>query len=179
MMDASRIWQKLREAKFFLGHMSCTTSTVTQEPEHFAFFLSAFVSAARSVTFVMQESNKKLYDGLFPSGDFDLEAEDERLFRHMNDCRSEVVKRQGNANTLDRPDEIEVPGEYRDESGRFIMTGPPGSPPMTLKKSRYYWTHDRKDHDVLDDCGRYVALLEGIVDRFEHSREMDIDLEDG
>ena len=95
-MDVTHPRKKHKEARFFLKHMLDLTSRVTQEREHFDYYLSAFIGAARSVTFVMQKTDKKTYDRSFPRGDFGLSAEDGVLFAHMDHCRVETVKRSGN-----------------------------------------------------------------------------------
>jgi len=166
-MDDTYCRKKLREAKFFLSHMSNTTSTIVQEPEHLKFYLSAFISAARSVTFTMQKENKDLYDQLFPNGNFQLNKDDEKICKFMVDCRDEVVKRTGEINSKNIPDEIEINCEYRDKSSIITVASPPGVPPVKQLKPRYYWLRDDKDYDVIDDCRRYVGILERIVDRFE------------
>ena len=57
---------KLREAKFFFGHLHDTgRKSVRNEPEEFAFYLSAFLSAARAVTFALQFEDKPGYDTWF------------------------------------------------------------------------------------------------------------------
>ena len=69
-MNASRksikfdptIPKKLREAKFFLGHMRMESARSTQpDREHFEFYLSAFLSAARSVTTFFEKRNQKAW----------------------------------------------------------------------------------------------------------------------
>ncbi len=53
MIEAAQ--KKLREAWFFLSHLETENRrAVRNEPEAFDHFMSAFVSAARSVTFALQ-----------------------------------------------------------------------------------------------------------------------------
>ena len=52
-MDIPRTLKKLREARFFLAKNE-TSRTTNLEREDFEFYLSAFLSAARSVTFALQ-----------------------------------------------------------------------------------------------------------------------------
>lgn len=57
---------KLREAKFFFVLLHQTgQQTVRNEPEAFAFYLNAFLSAARAVTFALQFEDKANYDTWF------------------------------------------------------------------------------------------------------------------
>jgi hypothetical protein len=59
--------RKLREARFFLGRLiDESKSAVRNEPEAFGFYLSAFLSAGRGVTFALQHEDKDMYDTWFP-----------------------------------------------------------------------------------------------------------------
>ena len=50
MPEVPKIQKKLREAKFFLSHMMQSARSTQSDREHFEFYFSAFLSAARSVT---------------------------------------------------------------------------------------------------------------------------------
>ena len=63
--------RKLREAKFFHAHLVERKGKVRQmqhipemidDMEKFGFYVSAFLSAGRSVTLVLQNEQKELYD---------------------------------------------------------------------------------------------------------------------
>ena len=59
--------KKLREAQFFFRHVVRTAGhAVRNDPEEFDFLLSAFLSAARSVTFALQKEAKAPYEKWFP-----------------------------------------------------------------------------------------------------------------
>ena len=59
MIEATQ--KKLREARFFLSHLETENRrAVRNEPEAFDYFMSAFVSAARSVTFALQAEEKTI-----------------------------------------------------------------------------------------------------------------------
>jgi hypothetical protein len=45
--------KKQREAQFFLHHLETVSRAASSDPEAFAFYLSAFMAAARSVFFVL------------------------------------------------------------------------------------------------------------------------------
>jgi len=63
-IEATR--RKLSEAEFFLRKLTTHQQQVFQnEPEAFGFYLSAFLSAARSVSFVLQAEQKERYDAWF------------------------------------------------------------------------------------------------------------------
>jgi hypothetical protein len=57
----------LSEAQFFLQCLRAeSTKPVRNEPEAFSFYLSALLSAARSVTFALQFEEKEKDDAWFP-----------------------------------------------------------------------------------------------------------------
>jgi hypothetical protein len=61
MIDATQ--RKLREAQFFLRKLHEESRRLARnDPEESAFYLSAFLSAARSVTFALQAEEKEKYD---------------------------------------------------------------------------------------------------------------------
>ena len=52
--------------------------------EEFWFELSAFLSAARSITFVLQSESKEAYDAWFPNWCDGLKTEERALLKSMN-----------------------------------------------------------------------------------------------
>jgi hypothetical protein len=83
-----RTHKKLREARSFFGHLSHETRQFSQnESEVFDWYLSAFLSAARSVTFVLQVEDKKHYDAWYPNWKNNLNNEDRALWEKMNEWR--------------------------------------------------------------------------------------------
>lgn len=53
--------KKLREARFFLGFLRRRDRVTPPEREEFEFYLSAFLSAARSVTFALENEEAAKY----------------------------------------------------------------------------------------------------------------------
>ena len=64
MVEIPATRSKLDEAKFFYSRLARSKkgSQLIQERDHFHFYVSAFLSAARSVTFALQSEHKDLYD---------------------------------------------------------------------------------------------------------------------
>ena len=58
-VDVPMTRRKLAEAKFFLAHLEEQTRKMQQNWEAFGFYLSAFLSAGRSVTLVLQSEDKE------------------------------------------------------------------------------------------------------------------------
>ena len=79
MIEATK--KKLREAIFFFDALSEESGqAVRNDPEIFSYYLSAFLSAARSVTFALQWEEKEKYDKWFPEWRDGLAEEDKQLF---------------------------------------------------------------------------------------------------
>jgi len=89
--------KKLREARFFLSHLEREEHIPlgTSTAEAADFFFSAFVSAARSVTFVLQKEEKEKYDAWAP-GWFDSRSEPEQLLiARFKQERTQALKLTG------------------------------------------------------------------------------------
>jgi len=61
MPEVPKIQKKLCEAKFFLNHMMQSARSTRLDHEHLEFYLSAFLSAARSVTDFFEKRNQKAW----------------------------------------------------------------------------------------------------------------------
>ncbi len=134
MLEATQ--KKLREAKFFYG-LLCQASqeVVRHEPEAFDFYLSAFLSAARSVTFALQYEEKDKYDAWFPVWSASRSEQERELLKFLKEQRNCAEKRGGA--------EVDVAWEYipvpevsvgnRGVQGHKLQWfGPPGAPPPRL-----------------------------------------------
>ena len=63
-----RTLKKLREAEFFYSAMNAEAARIMKpDPEAIEFYLSAFVTAARTVTLALQKEHKAQYDEWFPN----------------------------------------------------------------------------------------------------------------
>ena len=92
--------RKFREAKFFYACLVTERGRPPpNEPEAFLHYLSAFLSAGRSVTLALQREEKDKYDAWFNDWKRDKCTENEReLMDHMVRQRNEALKR-GEAET--------------------------------------------------------------------------------
>jgi hypothetical protein len=85
---------KLREAQFFWALLHKTGQQIIRnEPEAFAFYLNAFLSAARAVTFALQWEDKTSYDRWFPPWCGTRTETDRELLRFMVIQRNFAEKR--------------------------------------------------------------------------------------
>src|SRR5437773_9100380 len=86
-----RIQKKLREAKFFLSHMMQSARSTRLDHEHFEFHLSAFLSAARSVTNFL-ENNQRAWWSQWKTG---RPGDDRQLLNQMTKQRDNEVHEKG------------------------------------------------------------------------------------
>ncbi|MBI3695603.1 MAG: hypothetical protein HY238_12290 [Acidobacteria bacterium] len=168
MIDVTQ--RKLREAEFFLWHLvDDGQKAVRNEPEAFGFYLSAFLSAGRSVTFALQYEEKAKYDKWFPHWFGNLSAEDQNLLKFSKDQRNSEQKRGGA--------DVTVIWEYvpvtqvRTERAThpaygFHWFGPPGTPPPRVGIPVHLFESSRGDQQVTLACQRYVGLLARLVEDF-------------
>lgn len=168
MIDATQ--RKLREAQFFLGHLvNEAQKAVRNEPEAFGFYLSAFLSAARSVTFALQYEEKSKYDEWFPGWSENLSAEDQNLLKFLNDQRNYEQKRGGADVTVIweyvRVTQVRTGCPTHPGYG-FHWFGPPGTPPPPVGIPVHLFESSRGDQEVTLACQRYLGLLARLVEDF-------------
>ena len=173
LVDMSRIPQtqkKLREARFFLRAMSLAGRSTQLDNEAFEFYLSAFLSAARSVTWVLQSEQKESYDSWFPAWAEALREEERALFKFMNDQRVAEVHQQGTETYGD----IEMVPLTRFDWGPqghpaygAQWFGPPGIPPPEMGVRVYYFKASGDKENALESCRRYLEVLDKLVREFE------------
>ena len=165
MIEATQ--KKLREARFFLDHLEAENRrAVRNEPEAFDYFMSAFVSAARSVTFALQAEEKAKYDQWFPGWCAARPEEDRTLLTLMVSQRNAEQKRGGGDRRIEWED-VPVTGLSSEElGGRVFLSAPPGVPPPQVGRPIRYLEHGGQESEALSACKRYYALLAELVESF-------------
>jgi hypothetical protein len=166
-MHATRT--KLAEASFFFGKLEAAGGKVfSPEPEAFAFYLSAFVSAGRSVTFALQAEHKQEYDEWFPNWRASLSDERHALLGHFNGLRVDAVHKLGVELSLQL---VEIPmheflwAAARDGADIQIWH-PPGTPAPPQHKVVRTFVVGGNEHDVLAACRFYLELLSDAIESF-------------
>jgi hypothetical protein len=140
--------------------------------QHFIDYLSAFLSAGRSVTFVLQKDQKESYDSWFPGWLANDLTENERaLFNFMKDQRNAALKTgRIDIEVTDRP--IPMAQFMQEISHRgwqiFMQSGVPGTPyPEQIGKARTFAALG--DQDVVAACSSYLTLLVRLIADFEQA----------
>ena len=168
MMNLERIEKKLREARFFLSRMAEHEKRAFGDKEPFDFYLSAFVSAARSVDYRLRHEQKAIYPGWRETWDScTLTTDQQELVKHLIDDRNVEVHESGSARTIVE-ESISVMGDsYEDASGRLEVFAPPGTPPAQINKPAYYFQIGETDRKAVDACREYLGLLTKMVRDFQ------------
>jgi len=159
--------KKLREARFFLSRLDTESRrTVRNEPEAFDYFMSAFVSAARSVTFALQAEEKAKYKQWFPGWLATRPEEDEKLLKLMVSQRN-AEQKHGGGDRRTEWDYVPVTQLSSEElGGQVFWSAPPGVPPPEVGRPVRYLDHGGEQSDALSACKRYYALLAELVQGF-------------
>lgn len=164
--------RKLQETAFFLRHMELEEQkAVRNEPEAFGFYLSAFLSAGRSVTFVLQtetSTSKEDWEPWFSAWLSSRTGDEQTLLKLMNDQRRFEVHNTGAVTTVDweMVSVVDIHVEHpRHPAYGFTWTGPPGVPPPTVGLARH--SFDGHAEQAVPACKRYLQLLHELVDAFQ------------
>jgi hypothetical protein len=159
--------RKVREARFFLEHLRDRAGDLPLDSERVRFYLSALLSAGRSVTFVLQTEEKGKYDAWYPAWEGGLDLADQHLLRYLNDQRVAEVHKVG-ADVSSTIDYKQV-AELRVERGgrwKVLFVAPPGAPPPEIGFATHHFKVGDDLVDLRDVCERYVSLLEHLVRAF-------------
>jgi hypothetical protein len=167
MIEATQ--KKLREAQYFLHRLlNEGQKPLHNESEEFAFCLSAFLSAARSVTFALQYEEKANYDGWFLPWFEKLSAEDQDLFGFLKDQRNNVQKR-GGADVISASEFVPITPLWTE----LLALTPFGFPsfgeevfPTQVSMPVLLFQSKHGDKEVMEACKRYMELLETLVKDF-------------
>lgn len=171
MISATK--KKLAEAQFFFDRLSREGRPLAPGV-HFDFYFSAFLSAGRSVTFVLRKEEKEAYDAWFPDWKRNcISTDDQDLLKFMNDQRVNAIHMTGAEFHLSH---TEIPMEQfmQEVSHRgwqmFMHQGVPGTrPPNQIGKVRTFPARDNQD--VVAACRKYLELLCRLVSEFEQYAE--------
>jgi hypothetical protein len=173
MLDATH--KKLREAQFFLSHLTKVEGRISRpEPEAPSFYLSAFLSAARSVGDAIDTEEGQPYRDWFTRRKALLTADQAELLKFTNSQRIQAVHVRGpDVQTNTRLVPIYELQRELEERGGLLEVHPggvPGAPlPMPQAERTTLAFRDYPGKGVLAICERYLALLTRLVNEYEAS----------
>jgi hypothetical protein len=168
--------KKLREAEFFVRWLEreARPRIVSIDREVFDYYLSAFLSAGRSVTFVLQAEQKHSYDAWFDNWVNNLPREESQLLKYMNDQRRAEVHVLG-ANTHDQEVWVPINNVHVDPPSHpaygYFVYAPPDAPipEVAHRVSHFGVDGDGGKGKVVDVCKRYFDVLVRIVTDFDQT----------
>ncbi len=166
IMNIESVEKKLREAQFFLSKMTEQEQRAFGEREPFDFYLSAFLSAARSIDYRLRHEQKAIYPVWRSAWNAKLSLDEDKLIKHMVDDRANEVHESGSGRSAGF-EGIAVMGGYSDPSGTLTIFAPPGTPPAVFNKPAYYFTLGGTNHKVTVVCAKYLALLDRMIAAFK------------
>jgi len=167
-MEATRL--KLAEAEFFYRKLTNAHGRIVSgEPEAFGFYLSAFLSASRSVTLVLQAERKAQYDTCFKNWKDALPKEQQDLLTQFNEQRVATIHKKGAAVTS-KVEEISLSEFFlavaKEGAHIEISGGIPGTPAPPQYRTGHRLIFNGTELDAVQACGQYVALLSQLVTSF-------------
>jgi len=172
MLSIGATRSKLAEAQFFYAKLADAGRRVfAAEPEAFHYYLSAFLSAARSVGYALQAEQKEKYDAWYPSWEASLPQEQLALLRNFNRERVAAVHKRG-AKVSHQV--IPMPGsEYLAaaslEGIDIEISGPLGVPLPEFRKVVRTFSFEEAEPEVVQAAGKYLDVVARIVSDFaEH-----------
>jgi hypothetical protein len=166
-MDLPNVDKKLAEARFFLSKMSEQEKRAFGDKEPFDFYLSAFLSAARTVDYRLRHEQMTLYPP-WRTNTWDtlISPAEKGLMKYLADERAAEVHQSGSAR-VQKTEDIPVGDSYSDSSGTLYVFAPPGTPPAIVHKPAYFFTIDGTDRKATETCAKYLGLLDRMVAKFK------------
>jgi hypothetical protein len=168
MIEATK--KKMQECLFCLKILRQESKRATcNEPEASDFYLSAFLSAARSVTFALRVEESEKYESWFEPWRATQSQEDQDLLRFMNLQRRDEAHKAGASVTTEWEfiSLQDVPTERRAHPAYGIhMWAPPGAEPPRIGVPRLSFSQDGHARDAVEICDLYAGILERLIRDF-------------
>jgi hypothetical protein len=167
-VNIQNVEKKLREARFFLDKMREYECGASPDTEPFEFYLSAFLSAGRSVDYRLRHEQKEAYPTWRTWWDTLLGDPERRLIKFMVDDRNVEVHASGSSRSVKREDRELSEGTHRLASSTAVVTGPPNERPLAkMPAPAYSFTIAGTERKATEVCDEYLTLLERMVERFK------------
>jgi hypothetical protein len=175
MIERTR--RKFDEARFFYGRLvkEHQRRTSRHDPSAFGYYLSAFIQAARGVTWRLGNEEPKKWKAWRPKWEKTLSDEDKKLLRFTNKLRTAEVK-HGGTDLFVELEEVEVrllmlrsedfELERQHPAYGHHVFAPPGTPLPKVFRPTYYFEHEGGKEAVTALCKRYLDFLEKVLNDF-------------
>ena len=160
-----QVKKKLREAAFFLGKLAERSRLAFGDREEFDFYLSAFLSAARSVDYRLRHEHNPRYETFRSAWDTALSSNEQALVKFMVDDRNLEVHESGSSR-VQANEHLVIGTSYRDASGTVTVAAPPGAPPAELVRPAFSFLMNGRAVPVVESCVTYLEILKRLVTDF-------------
>jgi hypothetical protein len=162
-MDITQVNKKIAEARFFLRKMAEYERRIIGDREPFDYYLSAFLSAGRTIDYRLRHEQSALYTHWREAWDAHLTPEESCLIKFMVDDRNDEVHESGSSRTIAQ-DAVEFSiGTHHVDGGTLTIGGHPG----IADKPTYYFTIGGVERKATEACVEYLELLQRMVTQFE------------
>ena len=156
-----RIKKKLREATFFLGKLVEGSHLAFGNRDEFDFYLSAFLSAARSIDYRLRHEQKPTYPTFRATWDTTLTTDEQALVKLMIDDRNLEIHGSGSSR-VQADERVAIGSSYRDTSGTVTVLAPVGVR-IELVKPTFSFLMNGMPVPVVESCRSYLDILERLV----------------
>jgi len=164
-MDLSGVNKKIREAEFFLERMREFEKRMLPTHEQFDFYLSALLSAGRSVDESLREEHESSYVAWRGQWNAANGPADELLRFFAEDRNVEVRETDSKRTEKETPLAL-AKTQHQEGGAKATVTGPPGSYPLAAAEREYVFEIDGVPHKVTDACAEYIKVLKKMVAQF-------------
>jgi hypothetical protein len=166
MIEATK--DRLEEARFFLDKLRQEKKRQEEllgtNPQEFRYYVHAFLSAARSVRWVLQCDEPEKYKAWTDTWAAKDSLADKDLLKLMNDQRVAVTHRRG-AETTPVSEKVAIRESAHPAAGSHFF-GPPGMDPPWTILDVHYFEFEGKREEVVTTCERYVEYLDRMLKDF-------------
>src|SRR2546425_7540729 len=157
MPPSPKTQKKLREARFFFDKISSHEKDFHYDSEEFDFYVSAFLCAARSVTFFLHAENKAWYDNHFNDFMASLPADDRDLLAFMNEQRVAEVHRLGSdIQSVVNMVPLSELSLRKTPTFKVEWSGPPGTPPPQIGRETHFFKDGATTQEVVASSKHYL-----------------------
>ena len=156
-----RIRKKLQEATFFLGKLAERSRLAFGDREEFDFYLSAFLSAARSLDYRLRHEQDPKYSNFRAAWNTALSTDEQALVKFMVDDRNLEIHESGSSR-VQAEERVAIGSSYRDASGTVTVAAPVGVP-TELVKPTFSFLMNGKPVPVAESCASYLEMLKQLV----------------
>jgi hypothetical protein len=173
MIERTR--RKVDEAKFFYEHLVRRQGRLVNDPRAFQFYFSAFIQAARSVTWALDNEETEKWKAWEPKWKSTLTAEELKLLKVTNELRLDEAKRGGSNPSVELEEvavrELVLSLDFDLERqhpahGMHRRSPMPGlSQPKAFRAAHYFEDEDGKE-EVTALCKRYLDFLDKMLNDF-------------